>query len=347
MFNFSVVNSLLTVLLIILIVVFGAAMYFLASNYYKLKGEVDSIKAKISDSKIEKSLKESANSYHANYVELTQKADAQMGRLVSIVGVIATVYTVFGALVVFQAPREIDNRMNKMELYISEAKDSAIETKYLSEINDALINNYGEAPTNSSKLNKLSKVIKKYPDKPRAYMEKGLIYFSMKKNEEAIKEYERALEKGGDKAWCYNCIGTAYHNLHEYEKAIDFFDKAIELSSEYATAYYNRGNTYRDKGDNDKAIEDYDKAIELNESDADAYFNRGNAFYDKDDYDKAIDDYTKAISLNSGLWEAYQGRGLAYKNLMEKEKDQAKKEELRKLMEADFKKAEELKPKGE
>ena len=357
--NISLRNNLLSWVLFLTILLFMIVTCFFAIGFFSIKrdinsnkNEIDSINKKIAelqtDSHTEKELTITEEDFHKYYIELSDKADDGMNKLLTVVGIIATTYTVFGALFIFKAPREIEKKIEEIDKSVSEtkifaenietsakeamnlatevkasadeakdsakeAKDSAEEAKYLTEILDALTNEVNGPLTNFDKLRNLSNVINKYPDRSSAYMEKGFIYNKMGKYSEAIEEYENALERGADKAKIYNAMGIAYN----------------------------------DKGDNDKAIEDYSKAIKLDENYANAYNNRGIAYDDKGEYDKAIEDYTKAISLDCENWRAYQGRGLAYKNLMKKEKDQAKKEELRKLMEADFKKAEELKPKGE
>lgn len=74
-----------------------------------------------------------------SFIELSDHADAEMEWLVSIVGIIATVYTVFGALIVFRVPYEIDERITKLNEYMLQANEAAEESKYQAQVLDVIV----------------------------------------------------------------------------------------------------------------------------------------------------------------------------------------------------------------
>lgn len=249
-------------------------------------------------------------SYAEHYIALSEKADAEMERLVSVVGILATVYTIFGALIVFKAPHEIDQRISKLDKLSAEANDAAEEAKYQAEIIDSVVNDYNGHMTNYDKLRRISKVIDKYPNKADAYIQRGFIYDSMGKYDEAISDYKVGLKYGGDKSSYFGNMGIALNKKGELKKALSFYTKAIDLDPEDAINYANRGSCYDDM----------------------------------DEYELAIDDYCKAIKLDDGCKEAYKNRSLTYRSQIVIEDDEEKKNELYEKMISDLKKALEIDP---
>lgn len=249
-------------------------------------------------------------SYAEQYIALSEKADAEMERLVSVVGILATVYTIFGALIVFKAPHEIDQRISKLDKLSAEANDAAEEAKYQAEIIDSVVNDYNGHMTNYDKLRRISKVIDKYPNKADAYIQRGFIYDSMGKYDEAISDYKVGLKYGGDKSSYFGNMGIALNKKGELKKALSFYTKAIDLDPEDAINYANRGSCYDDM----------------------------------DEYELAIDDYCKAIKLDDGCKEAYKNRSLTYRSQIVIEDDEEKKNELYEKMISDLKKALEIDP---
>ncbi len=147
-----------------------------------------------------------------------------MSRLVTIVGLLATVYTVFGALIVFKAPKDIDTRMKELEGLFSQANDAAEDAKYQAEIVEAVLNNYNGEMTNYDKVRRITTIIEKYPNKPDAYYQRAFIYDNMGKYDEAIQDYKIGHRyKGVDDASNYCDIGIAYSQKEEYKKALSAY----------------------------------------------------------------------------------------------------------------------------
>lgn len=311
----TITRSLITVFLAILSLLVIVGMIFLANDHIAIRNELKSINASLSDDRMQEISSISKNEYYDTYIKLSEKSEQEMDRLVSTVGILATVYTIFGALVVFKAPHEIDKRIDKIDSLVSEINNSALEASYQAEIIDAVANGYNGNLTNYDKLRRLSAVIEKYPDRPDAYMERGFIYDEMKRYDDAIENYKIGLKKGANKSSYYNAMGIAYNKKGSYKKAISFYTRAIDTTKE-----------------ND---------------DASLYANRGSCYDDIHDYESAIADYCKAIEIDEGCKEAYINRSITLEKQFKSETDEEQKEELYNEIIADLQKAIELDPDDE
>lgn len=305
----TITVPLLITFLTILIVLFGVIMFYLLNTVFELKKDISSIECTIGSASELQNSNPVEKSFIDRFTELSDHADAEMERLVSMVGIIATIYTVLGALIVFRAPYEIDKRITKLNEYTSQASEAAEEAKYQAKILDVIVRGNDGDLTSFSKIRKMTEIVEAYPNRRDAYLERGFLYDNMKRYDEAINDYLIALKLSGNSdAACFNDIAVAYSN----------------------------------KGDEHKALKYYEKAIELSPNDAEYYTNRGACFDGLGEYKKALNDYKKAIKLDDKCKQAFINRSTTYWNLMKKEKEQEKKDEYYQLMIDDLKKAREL-----
>ena len=311
--NCSIVQSIFTKLLICLTFLLVIEMCFIVDSIFLIKKDIKDIQIAMDCIEQNNSFFYGDDSYMEHYIVLSEKADAEMERLVSVVGILATVYTIFGALVVFKAPHEIDQRINELNRLTLEANKAAEEAKYQAEIIDSVVNDYNGRMTNYDKLCRISKVIDKYPYKADAYIQRGFIYDSMGQYDEAISDYKVGLKYGGKKAPYFGNMGIAFNKKGELKKALVFYTKAINLEPDDAIFYVNRGSCYDDMKE----------------------------------YVLAIHDYTKAIELDDGCKEAYKNRSLTYRSQMHIEDNEGKKKQLYEKMILDLQKALEIDPEDE
>lgn len=207
------------------------------------------------------------------YTEIDNKADEAINRILTILGILSTFITLFGFLLTFKAPKDIEKRLDELNELIKKADQAAAEATYQAQIVEALNVDYDGELTNSKRLKKLTEIIKKNPEKPSAYMNRGFLYDEMSKKasrrlagefiNKAIVDYEMAKSLGADLSSYYNDMGVAYNRLKEYRKAIKFYSKAIEEDPDDAAAYSNRGSCYDDLHEYEKALADYEKALAL------------------------------------------------------------------------------------
>jgi len=143
--------------------------------------------------------------------------------------------------------------------------------------------------------------------------------------------WEDAIRKRPQNPRAYFNRGCVYGDLGMRDKEMGDYDRAIALAPDCAEYYDKRGNAYVAKGDLDRALADYSKAVELKPDYAEAYNNRGAAYSHAGADDRAVADFTKALSLQPDSVVAYNNRAFAYCNLRDYEKARADVEMLETL----------------
>ncbi|MDX6270148.1 MAG: hypothetical protein QOD28_1371 [Acidobacteriota bacterium] len=173
-----------------------------------------------------------------------------------------------------------------------------------------------------------------------AYANKGNVFDSLGRLQEAIVEYDKAIaiceklvneeghgELANNLAACYMNKGNTLDSLGALPEAIVEYDKAItirerlvnqegrgELANDLAAAYLNKGSTLHNLGMLPEAIIEYDKAIpiferlvnqeghgELANNLAMAYLNKGSTLHGSKRLPEAIVEYDKAIAIRERL----------------------------------------------
>lgn len=260
---------------------------------------------------------ENINNY---YRELSSKTDEAIGRILTIVGLLATVTTFFGILLAFKAPKDIEKKIEENKALLSKAEKVSEEAKYQAEIIEALNIDYDGELTNPKRIQQISKIIKEYPEKANAYMHRAFLYDKMAQKSSGFKQkeflylsisdYEIAHKLDVDISSYYNDMGVAYSRLHEYHKAIAYYTKAIKKDPDDTAAYTNRGGDYESIGE----------------------------------YQKSLDDFEKALKIDSDCYSAYLSRSYTYQSLWRKEENPEQRDNYIKLQIADLERAIEINP---
>ncbi|MFM2206870.1 MAG: hypothetical protein RL213_845 [Bacteroidota bacterium] len=160
-----------------------------------------------------------------------------------------------------------------------------------------------------------SDAIKKSPDKPRPYMNRGYAYGRLQQWNNSIADFDKVNELNPEQhPQAYYNLGIAYWALGQKERSFDSYSHAISIDSNYADAYYGRGVCHYYLGDSAGALYDYTKALSITPR-PDVYFNRGLLYANKKMYAEAINDYTQAISMTPDKAVLYNSRAVAYGNL--------------------------------
>ena len=115
---------------------------------------------------------------------------------------------------------------------------------------------------------------------------------------EDILRYTETIRNTPDSPTAYFNRGSIYNSINRFDDAITDFNEAIRLKPDFAEAYNNRGITRKGLGDFERAIKDFTRSIELNNPKLHiVYNNRGNLYMLRNDLDKAVRDYNKAIQI--------------------------------------------------
>lgn len=160
------------------------------------------------------------------------------------------------------------------------------------------------------------------PKSPKAYNERGKIFFTKERYNDAIAEFERAgdLEPNFGEAF-FNLAFTVFvRDLALIQKdslTIHSNDFSIAIDKGYLTpqAYYYRGLMKHLEGDVEGAQADYSIAIELNPEYTKAYHDRGTAKNTLGDFQGAIYDYRLGVTYDPGLVAGYIHMGDAKKQI--------------------------------
>jgi tetratricopeptide (TPR) repeat protein len=164
-------------------------------------------------------------------------------------------------------------------------------------------------------------VIKKYPNLPFAYNNRGYLYFSfLKDNNKALADYTKCIQLDSTFHRAYSNRGVLYYNFYGPNKsdsahlklALQDFTNALKYSSDNTDALIGRANTYSSMRKFELSIPDYNKYITLETTNAKAYLWRGIALYNTGKYNEAFPDFNKCIELTSDNDNAFLWRGLIY-----------------------------------
>jgi len=170
-------------------------------------------------------------------------------------------------------------------------------------------------------LNFFAEALKIYPEYEEVYVNRGILYYNMKKHDLAIRDLSIFLEMNSD------LIDNLYKRIIQVKGEdgafLEFPTKLTPDSKIYpviVTSMYARGVCYLKNSDFDKAIEDFSNVIKIYSDnqlilyerrlrlDSNIYFqshiSRGKAYGLKDKHDFAADDFSKALEIEPNDEEA-------------------------------------------
>ena len=158
-------------------------------------------------------------------------------------------------------------------------------------------------------------VIKKSPDIPRPYDNRGFAYYEQGKFDQAIADFNKVIDLDPGYAKAYYERGVASYRQNKYAQALADYNKAIEIDPNSSDAYDYRAILYVKQQDMAQAGADFAKAIETNPANEKAYYNRGLFYAMQGSFDEAIADYDQYIKLNPDDAKAYLSRAVFYYQL--------------------------------
>ena len=118
-------------------------------------------------------------------------------------------------------------------------------------------------------------VIKKYPDEPRPYNNKGLACQRKENYREAISYFEKAIAVSPKYSLAYANLGDSYSALGRPHKAAEYYTTFIRLQPDNDAGYSRLATLYAKQGQWQQASANYKKAASLNPGDANHLYNLG------------------------------------------------------------------------
>ena len=86
--------------------------------------------------------------------------------------------------------------------------------------------------------------VKQYPDNAKGHNFLGLIYYSMARPDDALREWKKAVELNPDFAEAHNNLGTYYSHFGEPLQAAACFEKALKIGPPKPVYYFNLSLIY-------------------------------------------------------------------------------------------------------
>jgi tetratricopeptide (TPR) repeat protein len=155
-------------------------------------------------------------------------------------------------------------------------------------------------------------VIKKSPNKARAYAALGDNYFAYGHYDEAIKEYRTALRLEPKYPSIRTNIGRIYSDAGRFDDAIKEYKMELKMNPNSDITHFNLANVYLNQGKLNDAVMEYQTAIKINPNLADAHSNLGIAYLKAGRIAEAIGEYRTAIGIEPGAVDLRINLGIIY-----------------------------------
>ncbi|MGQ0829139.1 MAG: tetratricopeptide repeat protein [Bacteroidota bacterium] len=151
--------------------------------------------------------------------------------------------------------------------------------------------------TEESSVESITEKIKKTPQDPKLYFQRGLQYYQRKEYDKALPDLDYAikLDPVYTDALYYRAI--IYDMQNRGEEAIAEYTKLIKINPKYDGAYNNRGIEYGKSGRLDLALKDFEAVQAINPEDKDAIYNIGFTYHLLKQSDKACEYIRKAADM--------------------------------------------------
>ena len=151
---------------------------------------------------------------------------------------------------------------------------------------------------NVKAFRELDLLIKKYPQRPGPYLDRGNHFQNIKMYRYAIEDYNLYIKLNPSNQSAYMNRGNAYERFKIYDSAMTDYNTVLRLKPDDTIANFNKGNIYDILGKYDSAVKQYDTVLMKDPRLAKAYYNRGTTYLNLKNYSAAVRDWEEAIRLN-------------------------------------------------
>jgi tetratricopeptide (TPR) repeat protein len=135
------------------------------------------------------------------------------------------------------------------------------------------------------------------PKNKVAWNNLGLVYFTMRENDQAIAAFQKQIEVNPFDEFAYNNLGRVYWNDRNYDEAVKAFNKQVENNplDKFAHAYL--GVMYAEWHKYDLAVPELEKAASLTPDSGELQVSLGDAYLNLGQDDKALATFDHAVEL--------------------------------------------------
>jgi len=114
--------------------------------------------------------------------------------------------------------------------------------------------------------------------------------------EQAINKITPLIRKFPDQPFFYNTLSLAYNGIKDYQKSLDILNKGLRKDSREITLLNNLGLTYRKIGDEEKAEKIFNQALQINPEFLDVCINLANIKRNQNKNNEAIEMLEKCLN---------------------------------------------------
>jgi tetratricopeptide (TPR) repeat protein len=148
------------------------------------------------------------------------------------------------------------------------------------------------------------------PKNKYAWNNLGLVYFTLRENDQAIAAFQQQLVVNPYDEYAYNNLGRVYWNDRKYDEAVKAFNKQLENNPLDKFSHANLGQMYSEWHKYDLAVAELEKAASLTPESPDLQVSLGDAYLNLGQDDKALATFDHAVELSAvpNIWNniAYQ-----------------------------------------
>ena len=135
------------------------------------------------------------------------------------------------------------------------------------------------------------------PKDPRFYRDRGGVYLTMKRFQDAVNDFTKAIELAPKDHVNYSLRGAALNELNQFEPALADLNKALEMKPDDPQTLERRGYVYFKQNKFQEALADYNKALEQKPDSTLGLSRRADAYFRTNQLQEAKADLEKVIQL--------------------------------------------------
>lgn len=159
-------------------------------------------------------------------------------------------------------------------------------------------NGYFDAQQYEESLECYEQILKINPQNHIAWIAKGLVLYSLGRNNEVLPCYDRAIELKPNYYRAFLNKGIFLADLIIYDEALACLEKALEYNPQSNRAWFIKGFILINQEKYNEAIKCFEQAIRYYDKSYGAWNNMGNCYQRLGNHKKAIDCYNQAIKID-------------------------------------------------
>jgi len=147
-------------------------------------------------------------------------------------------------------------------------------------------------------INKITPLIRKFPDQPFFYNALSLGYNGIKDYQKSLDILNKGLRKDSREITLLNNLGLTYRKIGDEERAEKIFNQALQINPKFLDVCINLANIKRNQNKNDEAIEMLEKCLNSNPNNFIVNFTLANNYQNIGKFTEAKKLYKKCLELD-------------------------------------------------